>query len=436
MDWHLQSRRDDFAVLYAFEAIVLVALLWRAYRIMRRHPADTLFALAVTVLGWIGAWLFGWASLRLASGFSTNLIVQYSAAAVAGTLAFAGISYAIFRLTTRDGITLLAAWRQRWTSSPWRLRLISSACAGIWLACIGLLLFVVLNLAVLSSLELRGAVMRGTMVAKALLLSEPQALAPMNDQATFLERMQRGFSRGVDAIGSTIGARSVADQVSALREILALPGDERAALIETIPELRRLATNQRLIAAATDEHVLDLLLQVREGSFAAIYALGDEPVITALFSDQEIIAAVRTVDPVAIMQHVRAGRTADIIAVDWKLADLRTTLDLDATLADDQSWTRADGSLLRWPTGQRYALARTQLTLPDDVSASLRLNASARVTVWLDGVNTGGSRDGTWVSFSIGRGSGQPVRVDVMLDFRTTDAERTCEAIFASTPSR
>jgi hypothetical protein len=167
--------------------------------------------------------------------------------------------------------------------------------------------------------------------------------------------------------------------------------------------------------------VLDLIAEVGRGSPEAIWALGEEPLVLALFDDPEVRAAIAAIDLVAIADAARARGRESRLALAWTWAPLAGTLALDATLADAAAWSPAVDGAFAWPGGSRFAAARAELAPSPAGRLALRVRSSARSTVLLDDRPVPAHRDGDAVACEV---DGDRHRLLVLLD--GADGARTC----------
>ncbi|MBN1672693.1 MAG: hypothetical protein JXR37_16745 [Kiritimatiellae bacterium] len=138
---------------------------------------------------------------------------------------------------------------------------------------------------------------------------EPAALGEvMARQAEFLGNVRQGWTRSKDFLAEKAGTQQTLAQIAAMVELLNLPEDESAALIEKNAALRRLRDNAAVQRVLNDDRILALVIRISEGSLSALYQIGEEPSFKALLTDAGLRETLAGLDLAALCEDARRNR--------------------------------------------------------------------------------------------------------------------------------
>lgn len=126
-------------------------------------------------------------------------------------------------------------------------------------------------------------------------------------------RLWRGLEGGVrDTTGLILektGTQGAARQLEALQRVIALPEDQKAALVAGEPAITALVDHPAVVAAVQSPAVQRLIDRAGEGSILAVYELGARPEIRALLEDPSVLETARRIDLVELLErHERRTR--------------------------------------------------------------------------------------------------------------------------------
>jgi len=267
----------------------------------------------------------------------------------------------------------------------------------------------------------------------------PVAAAPsldevIEEQSRFFRGLGKVASDGRNFLAEKTGTKAVLERIAAVREIVDLPNREKQWLIETTPDLHRLLSHPTMVAIMDDRRLLGLIEEVPRGSLAAIYKLGDDPTIKALLDDDRIVQVVTAIDLMAIKRKLRERRerVKQVRPTEWLTVAMRSTTDLDATLAKREGWTKQstqEGALM-WGPDVRIGLARTAIVCAQPTRVPVECRGEGRPTLWVNGEGVPLGRTGV-VSRAVARLTAGRSELVLMIDFRGTDPPRTCSVELA-----
>lgn len=309
-------------MLLIIEVVVAGYLGCVIWRILRNPFLYNLCTVASLLIGWGAAWAAGRLAIRLLKPILANpLIMMLALVALTsftflGTVALLRRSGPLQRLRTKRHLLI------RGLGTTLNLLLVALLLAAV----IGLLDFMV-SLASLTALE--PEIRERSLYLKRFLPAQaapsdaeagtplPQQNAasdtaapsqlPLQDvmarQANFFESLREGVKGAKQSLARKLGAQEVLEQARALQALLNLSQDDSAWLVENTPELQAVTQNARLQAVLYDDHILDLIIRVGEGSPSAIYELSENRAIRELFSDPAIIHSIKALDLTRLQQR-------------------------------------------------------------------------------------------------------------------------------------
>lgn len=349
-----------------------LGLVW----LWRRGPASCLSALGGGTLAYAAAVALGWLGDLAFQRLGLNLWLRLASAGVVGTIAI----LLVMRWWRQRGETR----RQRWAAAldgRMRGRLVLGGVLIAWVGGNLLAWLLLLNL-LAAAIPALGASARSDSLISGQLLGSPSD-ADWRQELADQQAQWRGLAGGVDRILDATGARRVMELMDAVGWITGLDGDERARLVASSPELRRLASEPAMLAVIGDPRLMQQIDLAAQGSLAAAYALGAEPAVIALIESPAMRAAILAVDPVALRRHAAAGPRPDGPA--WELGRLDSSLDLDALLAAPAGWTpQPAGGFLAWDADVRFGVARAALAAAAG-PRRLHLTTEAPISCWFAG---------------------------------------------------
>ena len=263
--------------------------------------------------------------------------------------------------------------------------------------------------------------------------------AKMAEQNRFLANMRSVFSDSHEFISRKTGAGKMLRHISALRMIINCSSGEKEWLAETTPELRMLIKNPRISDIMKNDRVLDLMADFADGSPTALYKLGEESDIIALFNDKSILTAVRKLNLLEIRNKIRTYRIRKAVEVplDWEMAEMEITTQFDQKLQRPRQWKNC-GTMensVTWKEGTKYGLLRAEYPgkNPGIYSAAIRTNGVPSIFISGRSVRAQTSEKGVY-HYRIALDSGRTV-VTAILDFRQTSEQPRCRVSLLTNPT-
>lgn len=263
--------------------------------------------------------------------------------------------------------------------------------------------------------------------------ARPDAQQALSLQKRFLAGLGKTWHRTREAVATRTGTKAAVRHLEALKFIINLSPQEHAWLVETSPGLKTLLHHPSLEAIMAEDRILDQIEAVGRGSPTAIYALGQEPAIQAFFKDKQIMAVVRTLDLVALQQHVEARRRAlgVLVPIQWATAAIASTLELDGALQDPTRWENAPPNTMRlcWAPDTPIGLAAAGFVHQAEIPAPLhvRLETPGVLTVLVNDRSIELKTDGKARTFILPFRQGL-TRLVILVDFSGVEGAFTCLA--------
>ena len=300
-------------MIYCLEALFGAYLVCRIYWMFRR-PLACAFADALAFFGgMLGASLLTLPTYAALSRVSRNLLLPALASGVVGGLAYVLI---VFALTKR----LRPEWerRMRGVQPPrWAEIAAKSAMAAMWLgmtASVGSGLLWALSLAPQrEEMARRSVLMRATL---ALSRAEPAESPPAPPSLERLlpdrRKLAHAFRRNVRNAGAFLadatGLDGLQKQTRLARALFDLSDDEKVWLFETTPALRQFTETPSMLAILEDERLMTLIERASRGSLPALYRLGDETAIRAMFQDETLAANIKQIHLEELLRRIEQRR--------------------------------------------------------------------------------------------------------------------------------
>lgn len=380
-------------MLYAIEISFFLFLAYRHYRIFKQSLARNCLYIGIYCVSTVPAIAAYHLSQWLIGMVSSNLILRLVLPLLVLNTAYLGTVTYLCRRCRNDDHPLVSALHRRLLLPRWAERL---ACGFIGLllwAVAGLLLCFMVN--ILSSIpEWRQNISSHSLYLRFLGSSPPPivdehavvnhgGMMPMvhsdpekimDAQSGFLNGLRKGWANTRDLIAEKSGSNVVRENLEALQEILNLTPAENTWLMEQNSNLKQLFHHPALLAIMNDDHVIKLIEEVAKGSPLAIYALGDDPNLKALFEDEEVMRVVRSIDLREMRSQIQARRKLGTrVPIGWAVSSINKTLDLDAQLKNASAWKDSgkDISQIMWKPDVHIGLARAGFVFNDTVKRSL-----------------------------------------------------------------
>jgi hypothetical protein len=302
-------------LVYGLLAIVLSSyLLYRCKKIL----SNTIYQNIADVIGFVvaaaGSSLMLFISKKLIPRIFDNLLLQILSVITIALLAFLCIANTF----TRTCAPLLAKkiGTMTYFAHPSRLSsLLGKGLNAIFLLCFLLYIFVIFGVltATQNAEEFRGEVSLKATEGQHETASKMPAfidrregvLKVMEAQHTFFRKLHSGFQKTRDFLVEKTGAKALLEQIRIVKKLSQLSDEEKRWLIETTPALRKLANNPSLFAIMNDEQVMTLIDEASQGSLAALYHLGEEPLIKNLFDDKELVKTIKQIRLHDLLQKVK-----------------------------------------------------------------------------------------------------------------------------------
>lgn len=425
--------------LYAVEVLLLLWLAWTTWRIMRNPFRLNVLKMGVIGLGFAAAALVDQPLSRLLSLTFTNFMTGLTLL----LLCSIGVYFAVVRVLTRRINAL------RFMQEPIRARTIQGRLLNtilimlVFIGVAGLTDFLT-GLAAMGPLApdirehslflhyflpVESTPARPVIIQSDTTSNGSSLTKTMDEQAHFLSALRGGITSSREALAQSLGTKAITEQIRCLAVLLNLPHEDTLWLIDNTPELKRLVDNPHLLAVMNNEAIIDQIIDAGQGSLPALYKLGDEPTIKALFDDPDIAASIKTISLPALQQAADRHREATerALPVTWTTADLDLPTDRDAVLGDPTRWQPIDESQsnMIWKPGQRFALLRTTASLASPADATLSIQCQGQVVCWLNGVAQELTHQHNRLECSL-RLDASPALLVLMLDFRDSPTPKQC----------
>ena len=302
-------------MIYCLEALFGAYLVCRIYWMFRR-PLARAFADALAFLvGMLGASLLTLPMYAALSRVSRNLLLPALASGVVGGLAYVLI---VFALTKR----LRPAWerRMRRVQPPrWAEIAIKSVMAAMWLgmaaSVIGGLLFALSLAPQREEMARRSVLMCATL---ALSRDEPAESPPapprpslerlLPDRRKLAHVFRRSLRNTGTFLADATGLDELQKQTRLARALFDLSDDEKVWLFETTSALRQFAETPSALAILEDERIMTLIERASRGSLPALYRLGDEAAIRAMFQDETLAANIKQIHLEELLRRIEQRR--------------------------------------------------------------------------------------------------------------------------------
>jgi hypothetical protein len=253
----------------------------------------------------------------------------------------------------------------------------------------------------------------------------------MAKQNRFFSNIRQGVNRSRSFVAKATGSDKMLKTIRTLQEIIALSDQEKQWLIQKNPALRELANHPSLVEIVQSNRIMGLMQDLSNGSASALYQLGDEPAIQALFKDKRIMSAVKKLDIDALKKEVDANRKkTEILLTDWQTSSIAWTTELDGRLRDPRQWQeqKSPSGVINWKKDVSYALAKTTLISKAALPVEMRCETKGKVTCWLSGeaVPTTSGPNGCMGSLSLKKGK---MVFLLMIDFRNAPLPHQCRVV-------
>lgn len=302
-------------MIYCLEALFGAYLVCRIYWMFRR-PLARAFADALAFLGgMLGASLLTLPTYAALSRLTRNLALPVFVSGAFGLLA-----YAVIRLMLAKRLQPRWERRMRRVQPPrWAEIAAKSVMAAMWLgmaaSVIGGLLFALSLAPQREEMARRSVLMCATL---ALSRDEPAESPPAPPRPS-LERLlpdrrklAHVFRRSLRNTGAflvdAIGLDELQKQTRLARALFDLSDDEKVWLFETTSALRQFAETPSILAILEDERLIALIERASRGSLPALYRLGDEAAIRAMFQDETLAANIKQIHLEELLRRIEQRR--------------------------------------------------------------------------------------------------------------------------------
>jgi hypothetical protein len=302
-------------MLIVLEIVLLASVGLSVCRIMRNTFSLNLILGCVFLLAAAAAYSAGWLAATVTHRIPMNLLVAAGISTVFSMAAY----IVVFHFLSRPARRRSARQAERSEVSPrtgWAGRIGNLLLSVLLVTSVVLVVDFLVELA--SASHLADTVSEKTLFLRCLMpptektdegKTDQEVLADIIDeQARFLESLRSGIEKSRRKLAETVGTPVIVQQTRALVALLNLPPEDSAWLIENTPELSSLQSNATVRAIMDDEEVLDLIIQVGEGSMRAVYRLSEHPAIEKLANDEELAEALNVLDLVALEEQARGRR--------------------------------------------------------------------------------------------------------------------------------
>lgn len=302
-------------MLIVLEIVLLASVGLGVCRIMRNTFSLNLLLGCAFLGAFAAAYFVGWLVATLTNRIPMNLLVAAGIPTVFSVAAYIVVFHFLRRLVWkkrgRDAGRREIEHRSKWPGK-----------AGNLLISVLLIMSVVVIADFLvelaSASHLADTVSQRTLFLRCLMppaedpapgKTDQEVLADIVDeQARFLESLRFGIEKSKKKFAEAVGTPVIVKQTRSLVSLLNLPSEDSAWLIENTPELSALQSNASVRAIMEDDEVLDLIIQVGEGSMSAVYRLSEHPAIENLANDEELARALKALDLVALEEQALRHR--------------------------------------------------------------------------------------------------------------------------------
>ncbi len=377
----------------AAEVFLLIYVLSICIRVFRNPFLSNAVRLVILALAFAVAFFVRYPVLAVVKIFTGNPFVCFTAEAV--------LSLVVFTLIFETGARQLDKRFSRAEAGRARsaVRMLDNLCNAVLvvfvIACAVLVVDFLANLAGMSPLD--GTVREHSLYSRFFLSREKRTVdgdvltgshSGSDSQAQFLGRLHRAFRRSKNALAARTGARQTLDEIAALVDILNLPQQEMAWLVENEPELLRLKNNKQLTEALDNERIIELVIKVGEGSIASLYNLGDEPQIQALISNPEIRRAISSINLKRLRkrarEHMRGAE--DTFSLEWKTTAADSPMEINSILDKPSAWVPVEGGagLLQWEEGVRFGAGKAVVEVDESRQGILCVESIGRPFLWVN----------------------------------------------------
>lgn len=385
-------------MLRAAELLIVAYAVFMALKVYRQGVALNLLGLAawLTLIG-LCALVYqtlGW----IAESTLTNIVAQIAAPVILCQIFLVAAAPAVFRRFRPETGVVAARLLARFKIARWLDRGLCAVLSLFLLACAGTMLLLFVSAAG-EAPGLRERIERDSFVLRLFLTPQPataedaarrglsesdstgQGSSDLRDQREYLDRIGAGMANARDAVAEKTGSKKLRQYTRALNTLLNLSLEENQLLLSHHTELLPLIEHPALLEIVQSERIMSLIDEVARGSPSALYKLGDEPAITALFEDARIKRLLLELDLVEMEGRIQRWRDekALILAPSWSLSEIEETWQLNSRLKSIADWRAApsDAASLTWPAGARIGLARTTLRPGPDSPAGFQISVKA-----------------------------------------------------------
>lgn len=302
-------------MIYCLEALFGAYLVCRIYWMFRR-PLARAFADALAFLGgMLGASLLTLPTYAALSRLTRNLALPVFVSGAFGLLA-----YAVIRLMLAKRLQPRWERRMRRVQPPrWAEIAAKSVMAAMWLgmtaSVIGGLLFALSLAPQREEIARRSVLMCATLALSRYEPAESPPAPPRPSLERLLpdrRKLAHVFRRSLRNTGAflaeTTGLDELQKQARLARALFDLSDDEKVWLFETTSALRQFAETPSILAILEDERLMTLIERASRGSLPALYRLGDEAAIRAMFQDETLAANIKQIHLEELLRRIEQRR--------------------------------------------------------------------------------------------------------------------------------
>ena len=308
-------------MLIALEILLLAYVAFRVWRIMRNTFRLNVLLVGAFLVAAAAAYLVGWLSSILMRSATANILIGVGVSAAFSTVAYILLFFFLGRLAKRKvGDEVNGDGKRRGAILCGRSgNLLLSA-----LLVVTVVLVLDLLVGIASVSDLADIVADRTLLIRHLLpqplqdtdrkeTDEEDLAEIMDRQAEFMESFRTGFQASKEKLAEKVGTLGAVQQARSLVTLLNLPPEDSAWLIANTPELKSLQDNANVRAILENDEVIDLVIEVGEGSMGAVYRLSEHPALKNLVEDKQIIGAMKRLDLVDLEKraHSHQGTVKD-----------------------------------------------------------------------------------------------------------------------------